>query len=539
MILPVVARELRVRARLASTRYTRMGAAGMMLVFAAAVLWPLSRQVPGAGVIAFTVMQYVLLLFCLLEGVRLAAGLIAEERREGTLGLLFLTPLRPWDILLGKLSGAVLTAVYALLAMVPVLGLAVLMGGVTGGELARSALALFNALGVALAAGAWASVRARDTAMAMVVALGMLGGVCLVPIALDAGWDWGLRGGWSGTTWRVALVSPVITVPMAQEGLYPASAGRFWLGQAMQPLVAVLLLGMASIRLHRSWRDEGQGDASMTLGSLMGSPAGEAGRGGGRRGEGRSGSRSVGLGRWVAVVVGLNLVAILPNFILARLAVPATGTAGILMVMGIPAALAGLTSTLLVIYLSARALSDAKESGELELLLTTPLGDRGLLDRLWGRLRAFPIALTGVAGVVAMVEIVTVLVDVEGPFAADVVLRAGRIAAAVVGVVAVWYATCAEIHVALWFSLTSRRLMAAVVRTFLLVMVATGLGVAVLQAVLSFGTLTAVGPTRSGFALVLPSALMVLAYSFWLRWARHRLRTRFRGAAAEWSGAQV
>ena len=49
-------------------------------------------EVPPAAV--------VLLILCIVPAI--TADCIARERREGTLGLLFLTPLRSWEIVIGK-----------------------------------------------------------------------------------------------------------------------------------------------------------------------------------------------------------------------------------------------------------------------------------------------------------------------------------------------------------------------------------------------------------------------------------------------------
>ena len=67
---------------------------------------------------------------------------MSEEKREGTLGLLFLTDLRGFDVVLGKLVACSLRGAYGLVAALPVIGLALLMGGVTGFELWRLALVL-------------------------------------------------------------------------------------------------------------------------------------------------------------------------------------------------------------------------------------------------------------------------------------------------------------------------------------------------------------------------------------------------------------
>ena len=82
------------------------------------------------------------------------ADLISAERREGTLGLLFLTRIKRLDVLLGKLGSVGITSLCALVAFLPVLMIPVLAGGVTGGEAFRKGLALFGTLWFALAAGA-------------------------------------------------------------------------------------------------------------------------------------------------------------------------------------------------------------------------------------------------------------------------------------------------------------------------------------------------------------------------------------------------
>src|SRR5207302_10289715 len=72
------------------------------------------------------------------------ADSISRERREGTLGILLLTRLKTYDVVLGKLCAAGTTTYYALFGFVPALAIMVLAGGVSGGELGRTALALVN-----------------------------------------------------------------------------------------------------------------------------------------------------------------------------------------------------------------------------------------------------------------------------------------------------------------------------------------------------------------------------------------------------------
>ena len=73
-------------------------------------------------------------MYCLLSGVWFTADCLSEEKREGTLGLLFLTDLKGYDVVLGKLVATSLNGLYAVLAAVPILALPLLMGGVAPGE---------------------------------------------------------------------------------------------------------------------------------------------------------------------------------------------------------------------------------------------------------------------------------------------------------------------------------------------------------------------------------------------------------------------
>src|SRR5581483_11264013 len=153
--LPIVERELRVAARLTRTYRSRaLMVAIIMLLFGA--LGPAPAQMGGT---MFATLSWMVLGFCLLEGGRTTADCLSEERREGTLGLLFLTDLKGYDVVLGKLAATSLNSIYGLLAMLPILALPLLLGGVTMQEFWLRALALANILFASLAAGMWVSAR--------------------------------------------------------------------------------------------------------------------------------------------------------------------------------------------------------------------------------------------------------------------------------------------------------------------------------------------------------------------------------------------
>ncbi len=176
----------------------------------------------------------------------LTADCICRERREGTLGLMFLTDLKGHDVVLGKLAATGLDAFFALLGFTPALATTLLAGGVTGGEVARAALALLNTLLLALAVGMWVSVRARTQFQAIRwVIAGMLG-VTFMPLLLSAITQPPLL-------YWLRNLSPISAFLHSQEAEYQASAGLFWLALLELHLEAWCLVAWASRALICNW----------------------------------------------------------------------------------------------------------------------------------------------------------------------------------------------------------------------------------------------------------------------------------------------
>src|SRR5579863_8780069 len=159
--LPIVDRELTVAARRAGTYWLRFWAALVVLIIGLVLLGAAHGKTPSVmGHFLLNALGVLALGFCLVAGAFLTADSLSEERREGTLGLLFLTDLRSHDVVLGKMMGVALSPFYSLLATLPVLTLCVLVGGVTGGDYWRTALALLNALFFSFALAMLVSSRA-------------------------------------------------------------------------------------------------------------------------------------------------------------------------------------------------------------------------------------------------------------------------------------------------------------------------------------------------------------------------------------------
>src|SRR5260370_2262871 len=81
--------------------------------------------------------------------------------------MLLLTDLKGYDVVLGKLAATSLNAIYRLVAILPVLALPILLGGVTAGDLTRVAVMLLKTLFFSLSAGMFVSSISRGEGKAM------------------------------------------------------------------------------------------------------------------------------------------------------------------------------------------------------------------------------------------------------------------------------------------------------------------------------------------------------------------------------------
>jgi ABC-type transport system involved in cytochrome c biogenesis permease component len=169
--LPIVERELRVASRRRSTFFGRLAGALIAMVVGGWLMIAMNNEPPNEmGKVLFILLSAMLFTYSLAAGARITADCLSEEKREGTLGLLFLTDLKGYDIVLGKLAANSVNTFYGLLAAFPVLAISLLMGGVSSEEFWKVALVATNLLFFSLAAGMFASSVCRDERKAMSLA---------------------------------------------------------------------------------------------------------------------------------------------------------------------------------------------------------------------------------------------------------------------------------------------------------------------------------------------------------------------------------
>lgn len=379
-LLPILDRELRARARGQANYWIRfcVALAGVLLCLQSMESGAFATPA-GTGRFVFnSIVGAAFLVSC--SACLLTADTISAEWREGTLGLLFLTRVRVIDVLLGKLGSIGISSLCALLAFLPVLMIPVLAGGISGGEAFRKGLGLLDALFLALVVGLCSSAAERERFRAVRKAVVMLGLFVLVPFFAFVGWG-------RGAFFYAGLFSPLVLLMRAGDLAYSTSPAPYWASLLAAQLVSWCLLVGAGFRLRRAVASEGD------VGRADPPSAPE------------QVSRAVGLGVWQPVKAEASLVewlvyrqygvnAGLWTIGVLALAceawVPlvrqARGTPSgpfFLAVASPLGTVSGLIGGAVVAWVASRFFVGVRRTGDLELLLTTPVGASSVVADQW------------------------------------------------------------------------------------------------------------------------------------------------------------
>ena len=530
--LPIVERELRVAARKRSTYWTRAGAAILSLILFAGIigLAGIGRGAFGAqvGEILFGVFSWLGFAFACSAGVFLTSDSLSEEKREGTLGLLFLTDLRGYDVVLGKLLSSSLVAVYGLFSAFPVMGLSFLLGGVTGGEFWRLMLVLCNTLFFSLAAGMLVSALSRDAQRAMVGALLLCGLFVLMLPVLD-----GALAGWNAKNFvaRCSLASPGYNMTQARASLL----GDFWTGLAVVHFIAWVFLGLACVLAPRQWQEAAAIPASGKLPRRGRNPVDAPAR---KNAERRRWLEANPV-RWLAAYdpkvrrwLWMTLGGLAGGFALLILA--ADDLDGMSSAFQTLNFVLGLVVRLWLISQASRFFVDATRNGTIELLLATPLPPQQIVrGQVWALRRAFLYPVVILLGLtVASQGMMFATIRTAGAASGD--FLAYQIVSGITSCVLIVTGVVSTTWFGMWMGLVSTKSNLAVIKTLVFVEVLPWIVTGFLQMFIS------IGMSFSGF----PSwttQLPVLLFSagadvVFFVIARRRLLHRFREIVARAAG---
>ncbi len=524
--LSIVDRELRVRARWRFTPWLRVTAATIgTLVVAVSLQWHQNPAPFGPpGLIILNTLGWLALALCLAEGVRQTADSLSRERREGTLGFLFLTELTGTDVVIGKLAAASINSFYALIAIFPAMGIALVAGGATAGEFWRTQLALVGSLFLALACGLWASARESDDSRALIRALCLsLALMTLPPLA-----------GWLLSIPFLSGLSPAIALYTASDVVYRTDAARFWTSLLCITALGSMLVLLAGRRLAASWRLETvpklaartplpetgrwryspapRLHAPPDLSSLDRNPAL-------RLTHPERGQRWL---IWLAVLLPILtqfLVSLCFRFVGTGVTAVGISWASHILVTFVP--------VLLLAFIAARGPGRARESGALEILLTTPLTSRQIVFSYWlplWRTLRWPLLVSVLLHFLYLV--------------ASTVWLGGRpnlplwiLLIQFLNVVHQPALLIAACWVALWFAVRSRKTSLVIGQTLLWTAVFGWVGSLVYHILL--GMLIGIASSSWNWLGNVLGSILSLAYLVILAiWARHRLLHHFRQAVA-------
>lgn len=263
--LSIVERELRVAARRAGTYWLRTGVA--MTVIAVSVCIILFMQEEAPNQIAQQLFGWItggIMVYCLLVGAIATADCLSEEKREGTLGLLFLTDLKGYDVIVGKLVANSLNSFYGLLTIIPVLAVPLLMGGLTVSQVVFAALSLINAMFFSICAGMFASACCRSGWRAVFLTLGI---VLLISVVIPIVRLWAAAGSPTPPPRgdMAFLCSPIFTLlaPYDLGRLWVKDTDVFWWSLAVVHAQSWIMLLLASLIVTHSWQDKAPGVRQM------------------------------------------------------------------------------------------------------------------------------------------------------------------------------------------------------------------------------------------------------------------------------------
>lgn len=382
---PIIERELVLALRRKSALRRRLAEASAAVAVAGLILvidvWITKVSGTTLNLVLFSLGLYA----AVFQTGELATGLFVQERQHGTYGLLFLSGLTPGEVFIGKLFGAAAIALFNLLAIVPVLAVPFLLGGVSTDLFLATVCALPVMLLFALATAVLASLIGHEDGQAFTTWLLVLALTCVTPLLLDVG-D---RFFGAHAALNLTSLSPAYAPFLIVNGLPPTALAGCWTSLGVAILWSVGLLFASAVLLRRHWQLQVAGPSASSWRVRLrswawGTPTWRA--------QLRLRVMDLNPFAWLilqdrkpALLARLSLVGFVGLWLVGWWLWPA-GWLNTTLFM-----LAGLFLVILlsvhVSYAAARRIAEARRDGSLELLLTTPMRVVDILDGQEGALK--------------------------------------------------------------------------------------------------------------------------------------------------------
>lgn len=176
---------------------------------------------------------------------------ISREKRDGTLGLLFLTHLKGRDVVLGKLAAAMTLFLAGAVGATPILTLPILMGGIQLSQALHLLASLLNAMLFAASAGLFASSisykKEKSAVIAMFIVLFFCGIIPLIVLGCR-------KRGMLEEAYILQFFTPLYGPELAMGAITGVQVGFFWTSFAIILAISLLLLAAASFITPRTWQ---------------------------------------------------------------------------------------------------------------------------------------------------------------------------------------------------------------------------------------------------------------------------------------------
>jgi len=209
------------------------------------------------GLLLFQIVAFVQLLLTMFFAALSAAGAVSQEKDRRTFVLLLLTDMRDYEIVLGKLIGALLPILTLQLVSAPVLALLLLLGGIDPEQVWQAVVVLLASAVAAGSLGGLVALWREKTYQALALSvLFLVLYVCLtqglgtVGPVLSAGADWPTVQAW---------LDPFLAM---QTVLEPPAAGRAGLAPAYGFVLVMVawcgLMNGVGIWKLRKWNPSGE-----------------------------------------------------------------------------------------------------------------------------------------------------------------------------------------------------------------------------------------------------------------------------------------
>jgi ABC-type transport system involved in multi-copper enzyme maturation permease subunit len=268
MNLPVAVRELRVRAAGRRTYRLRVY---LSLIAIVSTIWTLYNLLQFSGHPSnqigqelFAMQVWSAFVLAAIAGVSATADSISHEKRAGTLGLLFLTHLKGRDIVIGKLAVHTIGCFSGVLALLPILSLSLLLGGVQFSECARALIVILETMfftaAIGLLVSSFCRTQQRAQGLGILIVLFFTGGLTGTVQFLR------YYGASPDLCLALELPNPVFAQTLAFGSLAGSQKTYFALSCAVIFGLGLVCLGAASLLTPRCWQDKaGQSPAENLL----------------------------------------------------------------------------------------------------------------------------------------------------------------------------------------------------------------------------------------------------------------------------------